>query len=90
MLQGLPGASADAGNPNAAFASPPDAKSDPPPPQAPSKRPPPAEGESLSEDAQSREQALRQVLDDPGGLLRARIRAHYSGAPVRVGGEETQ
>ncbi|MDI4658344.1 hypothetical protein, partial [Xanthobacter autotrophicus] len=38
----------------------------------------------LSDDEQSREQALRQVPDDPGGLLRARIRARYTGGPVTV------
>lgn len=36
----------------------------------------------MTEQDQNREQALRSVPDDPVGLLRARIRSYYSGAPV--------
>ncbi|MFG1189845.1 VWA domain-containing protein [Xanthobacter flavus] len=69
-------------DPNAAFSAPPTAPSQvaqPKPPQ-PTPQAPPAV--AFSDDDQSREQALRQVPDDPGGLLRARIRAQYTGGPV--------
>ncbi|MFG1203418.1 VWA domain-containing protein [Xanthobacter aminoxidans] len=74
----------DAGkqDPNAAFAAPPPAPAQvaqPKPPQPPPQSPPAV---AFSDDDQSREQALRQVPDDPGGLLRARIRSQYTGAPV--------
>lgn len=36
----------------------------------------------LTEQDQNREQTLRMVPDDPTGLLRARIRSHYSGTMV--------
>lgn len=39
----------------------------------------PQTAEPLSEEAQAREQRLRRIPDDPGGLLRARIRRHYAG-----------
>jgi Ca-activated chloride channel family protein len=69
-----------------------------PPPSGPTQvaptaaAPPPPPGgkdakaalQSLSDDEQSREQALRQVPDDPGGLLRARIRARYMGGPANI------
>ncbi|GGF53410.1 hypothetical protein GCM10007301_11070 [Azorhizobium oxalatiphilum] len=42
----------------------------------------------LTADEQNREQALRMVPDDPMGLLRARIRAHYAGRPVPVQGTD--
>lgn len=69
-------------DPNSAFSAPPTAPSQvaqPKPPQ-PTPQAPPAV--AFSDDDQSREQALRQVPDDPGGLLRARIRSQYTGAPV--------
>lgn len=69
-------------DPNAEFAAPPSAPSQvaqPKPAQPPPAAAPPV---SISDDDQSREQALRQVPDDPGGLLRARIRAQYTGRPV--------
>ncbi|MFG1300865.1 VWA domain-containing protein [Xanthobacter sp. V3C-3] len=93
MPQGLPGQPpGGSDNPNVAFSPPPDARGETEQPQPPlsTRPPPPSAAETLSDDAQNREQALRQVLDDPGGLLRARIRAHYSGAPPRVGEEEPQ
>ncbi len=69
-------------DPNAAFSAPPTSPSQvaqPKPPQPPAQTPPAV---AFSDDDQSREQALRQVPDDPGGLLRARIRSQYTGAPV--------
>ena len=69
-------------DPNSAFSAPPTAPSQvaqPKPPQ-PTPQAPPAV--AFSDDDQSREQALRQVPDDPGGLLRARIRSQYTGGPV--------
>lgn len=47
----------------------------PPPPVAAQ----PAPAQPMSEQDQNREQTLRMVPDDPVGLLRARIRAHYTG-----------
>lgn len=40
----------------------------------------------MTPEDQNREQALRMVPDDPMGLLRARIRAHYTGRPPEVEG----
>lgn len=73
-------------DPNTAFEAPPATPSQQasqPPPEPAREAPAP-----LSDDAQSREQALRQVPDDPGGLLRARIRAYYTGRPVSIPEEE--
>lgn len=42
----------------------------------------------MSEQDQNSEQALRMVPDDPSGLLRARIRAYYSGLGVTTEPEE--
>ncbi|MFG1262952.1 VWA domain-containing protein [Xanthobacter aminoxidans] len=69
-------------DPNAAFAAPPPSPAQvaQPKPAQPAPQTPPTV--AFSDDDQSREQALRQVPDDPGGLLRARIRSQYTGAPV--------
>ena len=77
-------------DPNAEFAAPPTAPSQvaqPTPPKPPPGAPPQV---SISDDDQSREQALRQVPDDPGGLLRARIRAQYTGRPVTLSEEDAR
>ncbi|OYX11562.1 MAG: hypothetical protein B7Z15_11575, partial [Rhizobiales bacterium 32-66-8] len=52
----------------------------PPPPNAPDAR----VVRPLTEQDQAGEQTLRMVPEDPTGLLRARIRSHYLGAPVPV------
>lgn len=69
-------------DPNSAFAAPPPSPAQvaQPKPAQPAPQTPPTV--AFSDDDQSREQALRQVPDDPGGLLRARIRSQYTGAPV--------
>ncbi|MFG1289356.1 VWA domain-containing protein [Xanthobacter versatilis] len=87
LPQGAPDVPHDSGDANKAFEPPP-----PGPTQVVPTAAPPSPGskegkmpaQALSDDAQSREQALRQVPDDPGGLLRARIRARYLGGPVNV------
>jgi Ca-activated chloride channel homolog len=45
---------------------------------------------SISDDDQSRDQALRLVPDDPGRLLRARIKAQYEGSPLFLPEGNTQ
>lgn len=94
LPDGLPGSPREKGDADSAFAPPPSdptRTASPPPSPARPVAPPGAEGktpaQSVADDPQSREQALRQVPDDPGGLLRARIRAHYSGRPVSVSEE---
>ncbi|MFG1350139.1 VWA domain-containing protein [Xanthobacter autotrophicus] len=91
---GLPGAPPDSGDANTAFEPPPAAPTQsPPPPTAAAAPPPPSRNDgtavvnSTADDEQNREQALRQVPDDPGSLLRARIRARYFGGPVSVPAE---
>ena len=84
QLGGPKGDGQEAGkqDPNAAFAAPPPSPAQvaQPKPAQPAPQTPPTV--AFSDDDQSREQALRQVPDDPGGLLRARIRSQYTGAPV--------
>lgn len=77
-------------DPNAAFAAPPSAPSQVAQPQPPQPQPAAPPSAAISDDEQSREQALRQVPDDPGGLLRARIRAQYTGRPVTLSVEDAQ
>ncbi|MGQ3673442.1 VWA domain-containing protein [Xanthobacter sp. TB0136] len=43
-----------------------------------------AQPQPMSEQDQNSEQALRMVPDDPAGLLRARIRAYYTGLSVNT------
>ncbi|MFG1376878.1 VWA domain-containing protein [Xanthobacter autotrophicus ATCC 700551] len=87
LPQGAPDVPHDSRDANKAFEPPPPGPSQVAPTAA---APPPAgkgakaAAQPLSDDEQSREQALRQVPDDPGGLLRARIRARYMGGPVTV------
>ncbi|MCG5235720.1 VWA domain-containing protein [Xanthobacter oligotrophicus] len=88
LPQGAPDVPHDSRDANKAFEPPPPGPTQvvptaaaPPPPGGKEGKMP---AQSLSDDEQSREQALRQVPDDPGGLLRARIRARYMGGPVNV------
>lgn len=90
MLDGKDASRDGKDDPNVAFDAPPStpapinpAQPTPPPPAA-------AQRPAISDDEQSREQALRQVPDDPGGLLRARIRAQYTGRPVILSEEDRQ
>lgn len=88
LPQGTPDVPHDSRDANKAFEPPPSGPTQVAPTAAAS--PPPggkdakAALQSLSDDEQSREQALRQVPDDPGGLLRARIRARYMGGPANI------
>lgn len=89
LPQGTPDVPHDSRDANKAFEPPPSGPTQVAPTAA---APPPPPGgkdakaalQSLSDDEQSREQALRQVPDDPGGLLRARIRARYMGGPANI------
>lgn len=88
LPQGTPDVPHDSRDANKAFEPPPSGPTQVAPTAA---APPPPGGkdakaalQSLSDDEQSREQALRQVPDDPGGLLRARIRARYMGGPANI------
>ncbi|MEW6257646.1 MAG: hypothetical protein AB1592_16960, partial [Pseudomonadota bacterium] len=68
-------------------AKPEPAKAEPAKPEAPAQEaqdvPPGGVAiQPLTEQDQNREQTLRMVPDDPTGLLRARIRSHYSGTVV--------
>ena len=69
---------------------PPPSPAQPPPAQPAGEAPPPANAPDarvvrpLTEQDQAGEQTLRMVPEDPTGLLRARIRSHYLGAPVPV------
>ncbi|MEP9375718.1 VWA domain-containing protein [Aquabacter sp. CN5-332] len=53
-----------------------------PPPPPPGPPPGAVAVRPMTEQDQNREQVLRMVPDDPTGLLRARIRSHYSGTVV--------
>lgn len=68
-----------------------DRRPDPPPPQSPPQQGAVAAARRAdAERDQTREQMLRIVPDDPMGLLRARIRAHYEGgAPIVDGAART-
>lgn len=77
-------------DPNAEFEAPPSAPSQVAQVQSPKPPPSATPPSAISDDDQSREQALRQVPDDPGGLLRARIRAQYTGRPVILSEEDAQ